>query len=131
MPAKYDITVWQGNTFTRTFAFKDAANAAVNLTGATVIFRLAPIKTGAYAAIRKSTASSPTVGTGDVLLSGLRLVGAATAGTIELALNPAETRTVELSKSGKYEIEVRWANGRQETLVYGDVTAEGGVNDDE
>lgn len=107
MPANYDLTIWRGNDFSRTFRFKDGASA-FNLTGSTLIWRAA-WSDGEF----EQTLAVATPSNGEAVLS----------------LTPAQTRALPEGRSSSYEIERR-IGGQETTLIYGAITVTGGVNDD-
>lgn len=110
MPAKYDLNFWLGNDAAPQFTFKDDTGALVDLTGSTLVFRA--VKSDGLELFRKEL-SIPTPSNGVGILN----------------ISAAETRTIPLSSSVAYEIERR-IGGQQTTLLFGNITTSGGVNDD-
>lgn len=107
MPTQYDISLWSGNTDTREFTLKDSLGAVVDLTGATVRF---------IAALSKK----------DPIVDKNLTVSAPLTGKATLSLTKAETEKFEDRSSG-YEI-VLIQGGVETTLLYGTITALGGLN---
>ena len=115
MAATYDLTgLRRGNSFRRTFRFKDGVGVPVDLTGSVLVFAA---EAGAVR-ISKSTAD------------GSLAMPAPTAGEITLYLKPAETRLLPVGRlKVRYEIERR-IDGEETTLVSGCITVMDGINDD-
>ena len=115
MGASYDLTgLRRGNSFRRTFRFKDGDGAPVDLMGSTLTF----VAAGNGATIRKST------GDGSLLMPD------PTSGEITLHLTPAETRLLPVGRlKTRYEIERRIGT-EETTLVSGCITVMDGINDD-
>lgn len=116
MAAKYDLKgIRRGNSYIRTFRFKDASNAPVDLTGSTIIFIAT---TSGGLPLRKTTADNSLA------------MPDPTSGEVTLSLTPAETRQLYVgSVKNKYEIE-RHINDEEDTILSGLVYVEQGVNDD-
>jgi len=115
MAASYDLTgLRRGNSFRRTFRFRDAAGDLVDLTGSVLVF----MAEAGTARIRKSTEDGslamPDPAVGEVMLN----------------LTPAETRLFPVGRlKARYEIERR-IDGEETTLVSGCITVMDGINDD-
>lgn len=131
MPGKYDITTWwRGATFQLRFELKDAQNNPVDLTGSVLIFRALDTRDNTPT-IRLATTDAVVYHTdATTVLEGFYVVGSPTLGVVELVLRPSKTRSVDVGAgTASYEIERRIA-GREEVLLYGAITAAGGINDD-
>lgn len=107
----------QGNTFRRSFAFKQANGDPVDLTGSTVV---ASVKYGPGRSdvLRKTTED------------GSLAMPTPANGEVELMLDPGETRLLPAGRSAKYEIERKVSGGDQTTLLYGMIDVAKGWNDD-
>lgn len=107
MPTERTIaTLWRGNTFSETYSFKDESNVAFDLTGSELWFR-AEWEGGAIS--KQLTIATPA------------------NGQATLSLSAAETHRV--GEGTTYEIERR-IGGVETTLLYGEITYQGGVNTD-
>lgn len=115
MQASYDLTgLRRGNSFRRTFRFKDAAGYLVDLTGSVLVF----VAEAGTTRVRKSTED------------GSLAMPDPAAGAVTLHLTPAETRLFPVGRlRTRYEIERR-IEGEETTLVSGCITVMDGVNDD-
>ncbi len=115
MAASYDLTgLRRGNSFRRTFRFKDADGDLVDLTGSVLLF----VAEAETARIRKSTED------------GSLAMPDPAAGQITLNLTPAETRLFPVGRlRARYEIERR-IEGEETTLVSGCIAVMDGINDD-
>lgn len=115
MSASYDLTgLRRGNSFRRTFRFKDAAGDLVNLTGSVLVFTAEAGTTR----VRKSTDD------------GSLEMPDPSAGEITLNLTPSETRQFPVGRlRARYEIERRF-DDEETTLVSGCITVMDGINDD-
>ena len=106
--------VRRGNSYVRTFRFKDGAEQLVDFTGSEIVF----IAETATSTIRKSTAD------------GTLQMPVPPSGEITLKLTPEETRLFAVGRlRSRYEIERR-IGGTEETLVSGCLVVEEGLNDD-
>jgi len=115
MSASHDLTgLRRGNSFRRTFRFKDGAGDPVDLTGSVIVF----VAEAGTARIRKSTED------------GSLAMPDPTDGEITLSLSPAETRQFPVGRlRARYEIERR-IDAEETTLVSGCITVMDGINDD-
>ena len=115
MSGQHDLTgLRRGNSFRRTFRFKDSNGAPVDLTGSVLTF----VAAGDGATIRKST------GDGSLLMPD------PASGEITLQLTPAETRQLPVGRlKTRYEIERRIGT-EETTLVSGCISVMDGINDD-
>lgn len=115
MPATHDLTgLRRGNSFRRTFRFKDGAGDPVDLTGSVLVF----VVEAGSAMIRKSTDD------------GTLAMPDPAAGEITLQLTPAETRQLPVGRlKSRYEIERQTAT-EETTLVAGCLIVMDGINDD-
>jgi hypothetical protein len=113
--ASYDLTgLRRGNSFRRTFRFRDGAGDLVDLTGSVLVF----VAEAGTARLRKSTDD------------GSLAMPDPAAGQITLSLTPAETRQFPVGRlRARYEIERR-IDGEETTLVSGCITVMDGINDD-
>lgn len=111
----YDITgLRRGNSFRRTFRFKDGVGDPVDLAGSVLVF---VVEAGAVRLV-KSTAD------------GSLAMPDPSTGEITLTLTPAETRQLPVGRlRARYEIERRM-DGDETTLVAGCITVMDGINDD-
>lgn len=111
----YDLTgLRRGNSFRRTFRFKDSDGDPVDLTGSVLVF----VAVGDAATIRKST------GDGSLLMPD------PASGELTLYLTPAETRLLPVGRlKTRYEIERR-IGLEETTLVSGCIGVMDGINDD-
>lgn len=114
MPALYNFLggnrVWRGNTFPITFTFKNSDGTAVDLTGSTIRIRI-------------EDAAGTTV------IDTAMTVAAPASGQATITLSSVQTRALTSGSGNRYEVERR-INSTETTLVYGNITAEGGVNTD-
>ena len=107
-PAKYDLSIWVGNTWSQAFVLKQDG-AAFDLTGKTLNCRVAH-----------------GGGTGEIFPTVT--ITDQTAGAFTLSLTDVQTRTIKLRAPAiQYEIELRPDN---KTVLYGNVNLLGGVNAD-
>jgi hypothetical protein len=115
MATTHDLTgLRRGNSFRRTFRFKDSSGEAVDLTGSVLVF---VVEAGAVR-IHKSTADG-SLAMPDPL-----------AGEVLLSLSPAETRLLPAGRlKTRYEIERRIGD-EETTLAAGCITVMDGINDD-
>jgi len=115
MSASYDLTgLRRGNSFRRTFRFKDTGGDPIDLSGSALIF----VAEAGSVRVRKSTED------------GSLAMPDPAAGEITLNLAPAETRQFPVGRlRARYEIERR-IEGEETTLVYGCITVMDGINDD-
>lgn len=116
MTATYDLTgIRRGNSFERTFRFKDADGDPIDLTGSIIVFSV----TSGSTVIRKSTSNN-----------GL-LMPTPSNGEVTLRLTPSETRQFAVGKlRNRYEIE-RQIGANETTLVWGCIVVSQGINDDD
>ena len=116
MATSYDLTgLRRGNSFRRTFRFKDGDGDPVDLTGSVMTF----VAAGDGVTIRKST------GDGSLIMPD------PASGEITLHLAPAETRQLPVGRlRTRYEIERRIGT-EETTLVSGCITVMDGINDDD
>ena len=115
MATSYDLSgLRRGNSYRRTFRFKDGAGDPVDLTGSVLVF---VAEAGAIRLVRSTADGS------------LAMPNPA-AGEITLSLTPAETRQFPVGRlRARYEIERR-IDGDETTLVSGCITVMDGINDD-
>ena len=111
----YDLNgLRRGNSFRRTFRFKDGDGTPVDLTGSVIVF----VAEAGTVRLVKSTADG-SLAMPDPL-----------SGEITLHLSPVETRLLPVGRlRTRYEIERRIA-GEETTLVYGFIAVMDGINDD-
>lgn len=110
MPARKDLSIWKGNTFSMPIRLKTVTGGTatpVNVTGSTLVFRV--------------------VWPGGSFEKDLTLTNAA-LGEASLSLSVAETRGLPTGRN-RYEIERR-AGADQTTLIYGEVVASEWANND-
>ena len=115
MGIDHDLTgLRRGNSFHRTFRFKDTDGDPVDLTGSIVVF---VVEAGAVRLVKTTadgTFAMPDPATGEVVLS----------------LSPAETRLLPAGRlRTRYEIERRIGD-EETTLAAGCITVMDGINDD-
>ena len=106
-PGNYDITIYQGSTFSQLFTWQDQNNALVNLIG--------------YTARMMARASVDSVSPFITLTtenSGIALGGA--AGTITLSMSAAQTAAL-VAQSGIYDLEVVSGSGQVTRLLEGNL----------
>ena len=115
MSGQHDLTgLRRGNSFRRTFRFKDGGGDPLDLTGSVMTF----VAAGDGATIRRST------GDGSLLMPD------PASGEVMLYLTPAETRLLPVGRlKTRYEIERRIGT-EETTLVSGCITVMDGINDD-
>lgn len=111
----YDLTgLRRGNSFRRSFRFKDSSGDPVDLSGSVLVF----VAEAGAARFVKSTAD------------GSLAMPDPAAGEVTLHLTPAETRQFPVGRlKARYEIERR-IDGEETTLVSGCITVMDGINDD-
>lgn len=106
-PGNYDVTIYQGASFSRVLTWKDEEGTAINLTGYTA---------------RLHMRSSQDADTPFVTLTtengGIALGGA--AGTITLSISAASTAAIT-DTSGVYDLELVSASGIVTRLLAGEV----------
>jgi hypothetical protein len=124
-PGKYDVqNFWRGNTLVLSFAFKEADNTPTNLTGVKLVFRF-ETRTGIV--VEKTTDTPPTTDpSSGVITDGITITDAV-AGTATLVIKPDDTMKAPRGEDTPYELEL-WQNGRQFTVLYGNLKTVGGVN---
>ena len=115
MAATYDLAgLRRGNSFRRTFRFKDGEGDPVDLTGSILVF----------------VAEADGVRLGKSTADGSLSMPAPASGEITLHLTPAETRLLPVGRlKVRYEIERR-IGGEETTLVSGCIAVMDGINDD-
>lgn len=115
MAASYDLTgLRRGNSFRRTFRFRDAAGDLVDLTGSVLVFVAETGTTRIRKSTEDGTLAMPDPATGEITLN----------------LTPAETRQLPVGRlKARYEIERR-IGGEETTLVSGCITVMDGINGD-
>ena len=115
MAAIYDLTgLRRGNSFRRTFRFKDGSGDPIDMTGSILVF----VAEAGAVRIRKTTED------------GSLAMPDPTAGEVTLNLSPAETRQFPVGRlRARYEIERR-TEAEEITLVSGCITVMDGINDD-
>jgi hypothetical protein len=91
-PGKYDITIYQGATFSQQFTWKDQAGTPINLTGYTARMMARTSIDAPAAFLTLNTANG-----------GIALGGA--AGTITLNLSDAQTAAISVMQ-GVYDLEL-------------------------
>lgn len=106
-PGNYDITVYQGGTFSQQFTWRDQNNAPVNLTGYT-----------ARMMARASVDSASPFVTLTTENGGIALGGA--AGTITLAMSAAQTAALA-AQNGVYDLELVSGSGAVSRLLAGNL----------
>lgn len=106
-PGQYDITIYQGATFSRMLTWKDANNVAINLSGYTARLQMRTSQDAAAPFITLTTENG-----------GITLGGA--AGTITLTISAATTAAITES-SGVYDLELVTSGGVVTRLIEGDV----------
>lgn len=107
MPATYDLTIYNGATFSQQFIWRDSAGALVNLTGFSARMQ-----------IRANKAATTFIHELTNLNGGIALGGA--AGTINLTI-PATTTAGFTAKKGVYDLELVSGGGVVTRLVEGAV----------
>lgn len=116
MVATYTIDgIRRGNTFARTFKFKNANNTAFDLSGSTLIFAYDSLS----GVIRKSSATN---GSGFVITN-------ASGGEATITLLPSETRNLKIGRTTRFELE-RQIAGNEVTLLSGCIIVYEGINND-
>jgi hypothetical protein len=109
----------QGNTFRRTFAFRQANGDAVDLTASTVVVS---IKYGpGRNDILRFTTEDGTLAFTDADPE---------TGSVVLVLDPDDTQRLPAGRATKYEVERQVTDGDQTTLLYGLIDVQKGWNDD-
>lgn len=125
MPATTDVNVWVGADLVEVIQFKDSANVAVPMAGATVHWRIVDW--------RKVQVLSVTLTTGVGMPAAAQTKANADFGSLDgvacLQLTPAQTRLLVAGNYYAHEIEYR-AGGSEQVLAYGRIFAAGGVNPD-
>ena len=106
-PGNYDITVYQGTTFSQVFTWKDQNDALINLTGYTARMMARTSVDAASPFITLTNANG-----------GIALGGA--AGTITLSMSDADTSALALAK-GVYDLEVVDTLGKVTRLLQGNL----------
>lgn len=107
-PGNYDLTLYQGASFTLTLTWKDAANAAINLTGYSAKMQIR------YTAASPSVVLELSTTNGGISLGG-------TAGTI--TLNASASQTAALTEAtGVYDLELTSGSGTVTRLLSGKYT---------
>lgn len=113
MAGRYDISLKAGNTFSRTFRFKDGEGHPVDLTGSIMSLYI-------------------TTPAGETVMSteDNTLAMDATAGTITLDMTAADTRLLHIGRRSWYELERRVPSGNEDTLLEGYFVVEESINAD-
>jgi len=112
-PSTITLDVWAGNDEPYEFNFVNESNVAIDLTGATLVFRA----TWPGGTLRFTT-SDPE----------LQIVGLPTAGRVRLNLTTAQTASLPLGNIALFEIERRIGSD-QKTLVAGSLNVGYRAND--
>ena len=99
-----NITVEKGATFSKTISLKDAAGAAINLTGATVAAKMRP-----YYSAEESFAFT------------MAITSPATAGIITWQMAAATTATIPTDETQEwvYDVEVTYSGGTISRILQG------------
>ena len=103
-PGIYDITIYQGATFSQVLTWKDSSGSLLNLTGYTARMMARSSIDGATPFLTLTTEN------GGIALGGV-------AGTITLSMSAAATSA--LSQSGVYDLELISAGGIVTRLMQG------------
>lgn len=104
-PKRYDIEIYQGDTFSFQLKLKDNAANPVDVTGWT-----------ALAQIRKISDSSP----GETPAMSATIQG--TEGTVVLSLTDTETSALDGETEYKYDVQLTDAGGNKRTYIGGKIT---------
>lgn len=104
MPQNYDLTIYEGDAVKFTVSVKDAANAAVNLTGYTAKAQLKTSFTDASPVEFVCTITTPT------------------DGVVSVYLAPATTATLIAGESYIWDFQLTEPGGDVRTYLAGDVT---------
>jgi hypothetical protein len=115
-PTDYALTIYAGTTFELHLAWKDAAGAAIDLTGYSARMQM-----------RKKQSAADTVFSLASPAAGIVLGGA--AGTIDVVLGAAQTGSLS-ARSGVYDLELVSASGKVTRLLQGAVTVDPEVTRD-
>lgn len=99
---KYNFTIEQGTTFSRTFTWKDSSNTAINLTGYSAKLQIKDSKGSVLVALTNG--------------AGITLGGS--AGTIAVRID-ATTTTGFTFSSAKYDLKLTDASGSPTRLLEG------------
>ena len=106
-PGNYDITIYQGTTYTQEFTWKDEADTLVNLTG----------YTARMMARTSVDMASPfltlTTENGGIALGGV-------AGTIAITMSDTDTSALSIT-SGVYDLELVDSLGKVSRLLQGNL----------
>ena len=106
-PGNYDITIYQGTSYSQQFTWKDQSNALVNLTGYSARMMARTSIDAAAPFITLTTANS------GIVLGG-------SAGTITLSMSDTQTSALA-STSGVYDLELIDGSGKVSRLLQGNL----------
>ena len=107
-PGSWNLTIYQGGTFTYTITWTDQNNALINLTG--------------YAAELKARSSiSDTLPFLDMTSSNGQITLGGAAGTVTLTLTASQTAALPLG-TGVYDLKMTSPSGNQDFLLQGSLT---------
>jgi hypothetical protein len=105
-PGNYDITIYQGATFTQQFTWKDQNGTAIDLTGYTA-------RMMARTAVDNATPFISLATGGGIALGGA-------AGTITLTMSDAQTAALA-AQYGVYDLELIDGSGNVSRLLQGNL----------
>lgn len=107
-PAEYDLTIYQGKTFTKTLILKDSAGDVIDFTGAEVRMQVRP----SYGSDTKLV---------DLTEANGRVSTTPASGQIDLLISATDTAAMSIS-GGVYDIEIEYADGVVDGILRGSVT---------
>lgn len=105
-PGNYDLTLYQGATFSQYFTWKNSDGSPVDLTGFSA-------RMMARETLDSQAFLTLTTANGGITLGG-------TAGTILLTLNPADSAAISAS-AGVYDLELVSGSGDVQRLLQGNI----------
>lgn len=107
-PAKYDLAIYQGKTFTKTLLWQDSEGNPIDFTGAEVRMQIRPF------------VSSDTIMVSLTEANG-RVTTDPENGEIVLTISATDTAAL-VRTVGSYDLEVEYADGTVDGLLYGNIT---------
>lgn len=126
MPTQRNIEVWRGADFLQVWRLLDKDNNPVVLTG--YVLRLSVVSSKKELKFRKDLNIQNAM---SLLAQSMAVAQFGNVnGCIEVKMTVVETRSLDLGNHSLYEIEQRVSGLQNPPLVYGAITANGGINDD-
>lgn len=108
LPKRYDIAIYEGDTFSVTLNFKDASNVAIDLTGFTGLCQF------------KNSANTATVATPTVTVNSGGVTGAVLIQLLDT--------TILTEGTYLYDVQLTDPSGKKRTYIGGQITVTGDIS---